>query len=268
MKTGYYKGISNADYHASDGVSKSGLDLIHKSPAQYLWSKNAPYDEDNRKALDIGTAFHTLILEPEQFKKDYFVMPEKLDRRTTEGKQAHKEITKGIQDKIVLTVEEYQKLSLMRESLLAHPHAKWLIEAEGDTEVSIYWREATTGELAKCRPDKLLDKHSCLIDLKTSGEINRLDKAYFDYRYHVQDAWYSTGYETELNEPLENFIFLVVSTKLNCGRYPVRLFELRPEVKERGRQEYLQDIAIYAECKRTNEWPAIESFSLPYYLEN
>lgn len=157
--------------------------------------------------------------------------------------------------------------ALMRESLFSHPHAKWLIEAEGEPEISLFWNEETTGELAKCRPDKLISKHSCIVDLKTTGDIEHIEKSFFNYRYHVQDAWYTKGYETAYNDKLSSFIFLVVSTKLNCGRYPVRLFELAREVKEHGKTEYLEDIATYHECKTSNDWAAIETIKLPYYME-
>lgn len=267
MNTGIYKDLSNQAYRQSDAISKSQLDLIRKSPALFLWSVNAPYDEDKKEALDIGTAFHSLILEPDNFKNEFVVMPDDINRRTKEGKQAYEEFLNTSKEKIVLSAEDNKKLLLMRESLFSHPHAKWLIEAEGDPEISIFWNEETTGELAKCRPDKFLSEHSCIVDLKTTGDIERIEKSFFNYRYHVQDAWYTKEYETAYNDKLSSFIFLVVSTKLNCGRYPVRLFDLAQEVKELGKTEYLEDIATYHECKTSNDWAAIETIKLPYYME-
>lgn len=262
MKTGYYKNISNADYHASEGISKSGLDLIHKSPASYLWSKNAPYDEGNRKALDIGTAFHCLILEPDTFNDRFAISPENAPRNTKRGREAWAEFETQLNDRTPITKEDYKKLFLMRDSALAHPHIKWLIEASGEVEASIYWNEETTGELAKCRPDKLLINNSCLVDIKTTSDLNRIDKSFIDYRYHVQDAWYSAGYKAHFYEPLSRFLFVVVSTVLNCGRYPVRIFELPIDAKEQGERDYLEDIKTYSECKRTGNWCGIETLNL------
>ena len=60
MKPGIYYDISNEDYHHGLGISKSQLYLISKMPAEYIWSKEAPVDEEKIKALDFGTAIHCL----------------------------------------------------------------------------------------------------------------------------------------------------------------------------------------------------------------
>ena len=65
------KKISNAEYHALDYVSKSHLDEVNKSPYHY-WDK---YINPNRviqeptKQMILGSAFHSLVLEPELFDK-------------------------------------------------------------------------------------------------------------------------------------------------------------------------------------------------------
>ena len=69
MNPGIYYDISNEDYHAGDGVSKSQLDLVALSPALLQWQKMAPVDEEKTKALDMGTALHCLLLEPDDFER-------------------------------------------------------------------------------------------------------------------------------------------------------------------------------------------------------
>lgn len=46
MKPGIYFDISNEDYHAGDGVSKSQLDMVALSPALLQWQKSAPVDTE------------------------------------------------------------------------------------------------------------------------------------------------------------------------------------------------------------------------------
>lgn len=46
MTPGIYHDISNEDYHAGDGVSKSQLDMVAKNPALLKWVKAAPEDEE------------------------------------------------------------------------------------------------------------------------------------------------------------------------------------------------------------------------------
>jgi exodeoxyribonuclease VIII len=89
MKTGIYAGISNDAYHGGPGVSKSGLDLIARSPLHY-WTR---YLDPQRTpteptpSMRLGTAIHTAVLEPGEFAKRHHVAPV-VDRRTKDGKAA------------------------------------------------------------------------------------------------------------------------------------------------------------------------------------
>lgn len=71
MKPGVYEGISNAEYHGGPGISKSGLDLIHRSPMHFNAVMTAANDRTPTPAQDLGTAVHMAILEPSEFAKTY-----------------------------------------------------------------------------------------------------------------------------------------------------------------------------------------------------
>ena len=71
MKPGVYSGIPNSEYHGGDGVSKSGLDIIARSPLHFRAAKDAANDNEPTAAQAIGTAAHSIILEPAEFVKDY-----------------------------------------------------------------------------------------------------------------------------------------------------------------------------------------------------
>lgn len=71
MKPGVYEGIPNAEYHSGPGISKSGLDLIHRSPMHYHAVVTAENDRVPTPAQELGTAAHALILEPEVFTATY-----------------------------------------------------------------------------------------------------------------------------------------------------------------------------------------------------
>src|SRR5690606_17586459 len=149
---GYYRDLSNEAYHRGPGISKSQLDLIHKSPALFQWNQSAPEDEEKKSALNIGDAVHAILLEPYRFAAHYAIGPADAPRNTKAGKEKWEQFEAGLKGQTVLTAEEGRKVMLIRESVMAHPHARWLVEAEGDAEASIYWEEQTTGLLARCRP--------------------------------------------------------------------------------------------------------------------
>ncbi|EPM2106595.1 exodeoxyribonuclease VIII [Escherichia coli] len=267
IEPGIYYGISNENYHAGPGVSKSQLDDIADTPALYLWRKNAPVDTTKTKTLDLGIAFHCRVLEPEEFSNRFIVAPE-FNRRTNAGKEEEKAFLMECAStgKTVITAEEGRKIELMYQSVMALPLGQWLVESAGHAESSIYWEDPETGILCRCRPDKIIPEFHWIMDVKTTADIQRFKTAYYDYRYHVQDAFYSDGYEAQFGvQP--TFVFLVASTTIECGRYPVEIFMMGEEAKLAGQLEYHRNLRTLADCLNTNEWPAIKTLSLPRWAK-
>lgn len=73
MEPGVYRGLANDVYHRGPGISKSGLDLIRKSPAHYRAVVTAANDNERAPtaAQFIGTALHMIVLEPQLFQQTY-----------------------------------------------------------------------------------------------------------------------------------------------------------------------------------------------------
>ncbi|EJX2306858.1 PD-(D/E)XK nuclease-like domain-containing protein, partial [Salmonella enterica] len=201
IQPGIYYDIPNEAYHAGPGVSKSQLDDIADTPAIYLWRKNAPVDTEKTKSLDTGTAFHCRVLEPEEFSKRFIIAPE-FNRRTSAGKEEEKTFLEECArtGRTVLTAEEGRKIELMYQSVMALPLGQWLVESAGYAESSVYWEDPETGILCRCRPDKIIPEFHWIMDVKTTADIQRFRTAYYDYRYHVQDAFYSDGYRAQFGE--------------------------------------------------------------------
>jgi exodeoxyribonuclease VIII len=303
-RLGIIDGLDPDAYHSGPGVSKSNLDLIHNAPALLEWSRNAPKDTDCKAAVDLGTAFHSLLLEPDTFAGLYIVdwtppadaivtvddLKAALDGRgiaykASAGKSAlttllldndpaapvsdvlQREWAKGLAGRKVLSPAEWKKLVLMRDSAMAHPVARKLLEAPGAVERSYYWHDEQTGELCRARHDKSIPTLGMTLDVKTTADIGKFARSIHDYRYHVQDAFYGDGHQAVTGEALRGFPFLVVSTTRDRSRYPVRLFVLDQQSRDVGRAEYRADLARYAAAKKSGLWPGLETISLPgWYL--
>ncbi|ECC3130227.1 exonuclease VIII, partial [Salmonella enterica subsp. enterica] len=248
IQPGIYYDIPNEAYHAGPGVSKSQLDDIADTPAIYLWRKNAPVDTEKTKSLDTGTAFHCRVLEPEEFSKR-FIIAQEFNRRTSAGKEEEKTFLEECArtGRTVLTAEEGRKIELMYQSVMALPLGQWLVESAGYAESSVYWEDPETGILCRCRPDKIIPEFHWIMDVKTTADIQRFRTAYYDYRYHVQDAFYSDGYRAQFGE-IPTFVFLVASTTAECGRYPVEIFMMGEDAKLAGQREYRRNLQTLAEC--------------------
>lgn len=244
MKTAFHPDMPNAVYHAADGVSKTTLDLIHQDPFSVDWARHCPQDEDKLKTLDFGDAMHAICLEPERLKTEFIAEPV-FKRRTNAGKADAAAFAETHKDKKIITADEYKKLELMFESVMAYAPGRDLIEAEGFAESSWFWTDPITGLRCKCRPDKFIESRGVLVDVKTTDSLAKFHFSADDYRYYVQDPWYCDGlghfgHEVEM-------IFLVIQKTIELGRYPVRLYRLPPEAIEYGRLEYRQDLNAYAD---------------------
>lgn len=262
MKPGIYFDISNEDYHAGDGVSKSQLDMVAKNPALLKWVQAAPEDEEKKSALDMGTALHCLLLEPGEFDKRFIVSP-KFDRRTKQGKADEEAFLRDVADMgiTVLDAEQWRKLELMRDSAMAHPAARWMLEAPGYCEASMYWNDEETGELCRIRPDKWLNEHNMIVDVKKVADMDRFARHIEEFRYHAgrnvprrrNEGYWSAAW----------FFFLAVSESIDCGRYPVRVFGLDAPDVDAGHALFRRDLNTYHECRINDEWGGVEIIKRP-----
>lgn len=258
---GFYTGLSNAEYHSGPGISKSGLDLVAHCPSSLPWSKAAPVDEVKTKALNFGTALHCLLLEPHEFDKQFIVAPE-FNRRTNDGKAEREAFQVEHDDKIIMTADEWRQLQIMLDSVQAHPTARWIFEQQGMNEASIYWTDEQTGELCRVRPDRILIDHHIIVDVKAVAGLDRFYWHAVDFRYFVQDAMYSAGYESHFGVR-PSFWFLAVSTTANCGRYPVMVYELNADMKTKGEEEFRRCLEIYHRCRTEDDWVHVPILEKP-----
>lgn len=277
---GFYTDLSNDEYHKSEGISKSGLDLVSVDPSYYEWDKNAPVDNEKLKTLDFGTDFHAYFLEPEKFAETYKVLPT-FNRRKADEKQAELDLIEDWKKKgfVSVTAEEFKKLKLMRDSAMAHPTVAEIMALNGEAELSGYWIDPDTGELCRCRPDYLAqgilkkpswmnpDAETLVADVKTTADINNIPKSVENFRYFVQDAFYTDGVSAITNTKVD-FIFIFVSTTANCGKYPVRVVRLADTARFDGRQEYKSNLIDYSNHKKNNHWSLVEETDRPHWAIN
>ena len=252
--------MTNEEYHSHDSISKSGLDLIARSPAHYFHAaRSSP-----TRAMEIGTAIHCAILEPHRFAKEYMLLAGIEDRRKSE----YKEAVKQYGSEFVLTGPESDRVVGMRESIRMNNRATMRLEAPGDAEVSIITKDPETGVAVRCRFDWL---SSCghALDLKKTQDVRseEFSRTVARYRYHVQSAFYCDCYYWETGERLQEFSILAVEEHMPHAN---RIFILYDEAMREGRRVYRQDLNTYADCLSSGVWPGItqdedELLSLPMW---
>ena len=260
VQPGIYPTMSNEDYHHAPGVSKSGLDLIARSP--YLF-RNRPRVEPTRAML-IGSAVHTATLEPELFN-DHFAVAPSVDGRTKAGKEMLAQFSAECAGKTVLKEEDGELIWSIAKAVHAHPVAKNILSDEGQAEMSIFNTDEYTGELVKVRPDWMVE--DCLVDLKTTEDASAeaFSRACWNFRYYVQAAFYLDVANSQYNGRFHNFVFIVVE---KSPPFQVAVYYADATMIEVGRMAYQQNLALYSQCKQTDTWPGlgderIQPISLP-----
>jgi len=241
-------------YFDNIGISKSGLDLLDLSPAHF--QAGSTYNRKQSPALQIGSAVHCAVLEPEEFGNRYALAD--YDRRTKEGKAAHVEmLDRGIEG---LNSDMYMQVIGMQKSVLNHPVAKELLQG-GDAEVSCF--QTVDGIHVKARAD-YLRKDGIIVDLKTTEDASPLEfaKSVLRYKYYRQAAWYTELFNREMD--VNDFIFVVVE---KSPPYAVAIYTLDSEAIEKGQQDCDRLFALYKHCLENDEWPGysqeIQTLSLP-----
>jgi len=255
-------GISNEAYHAYDGISKSGLDLVARSPAHYMYGEK----KEKTRPMVIGSAIHCAVFEPELFIKEYMLMRDVKVRTASEYKQA----IKTINEDLVLVQPEADYVSGMQNGINNNKHAKALLDQPRWSELAVFATDPITGVLVKCKFDTLLH---CLdaVDLKKTQDAStpQFEKSIASYRYHVQHAFYSDVFEWATGQQLRSFQLLAVEERLP---HFSKLHQCDSEATAYGRKLYREALNTYADCLRKNEWPmpngSLEYVGLPYWAQD
>lgn len=256
------------EYRKAPGISKTGLDRIAQSPAHYKAYLEGEFKET--PALRFGRVAHMAILEPERFAVEVVQEPDIPSKVTKEGKKRWAEFQEIHKGCTIIKAEDMNKIKKIRESILAHDAARKLLDYPGKSEVSYFWKDPETGQECKCRVD-YVRADGILVDFKTTEDASprTFTKAVANFRYHVQDAFYSDGVGLTTLGPIKAFVFLVAEKSPPFG---VATYILDPYAVMVGRKLYQRDLRRYAECMESQSWPAysekIEPLTLPGWAED
>lgn len=247
--------LTNEDYHAAPGISKTGLWTIHtKTPFHFRYG-----ERKNSSFFDLGSAAHTAVLEPESL--DSRVAKGPADRRGNKWTDAVN--AAEFHGQMLLTAGDHDKVLRIRDS--ADKNATLRALRPGlVVEQSGFALDPETGVLCRCRPDGYQPSSGIILDLKTTtdGGASAFARSVANFGYHVQDAFYSFVWDEAQSycEPttpprcgVQGFVFVVVET---TAPYVTSTYELDPSAVDEGRAIYRAALARYAECARTDVWTA------------
>ncbi len=261
--------ISNEEYHASEGLSRSKIADIIESPL-YYWQMNLNPKRPEREETDsmwFGTALHAALLEPELFKEKYILFEGKGTRSSPEYKEFAKQFSgKNVE---ILKKNEHEEITNARDSILSHPIASKLLDG-GINERSFFYRDESINEIFRFRPDSL--SQLAMSDIKKTVSVNKhkYETDAIKFNYPLEAAFYLRYYKLLTGIDLEYFVFIACELKYP---YKVRLYMYEPDDLADYNRIIDDAIDIYLTCKQNNKWPdkeenlMIQKLKIPEYAK-
>ena len=262
---GMYPGVSMRDYQLWPAASNSRLSLLRQSPAHL----KAHLDEPTPDAAHFATgrAFHSAVLEPDDFRSKYFAAPNG-DRRTKAIKEQWEELEARWGRGYVFKLDDYNEILSMRDSVYAHPAARRLLTGAGLNEMSATWIDPETGLECKARLDRYTGiDGGIIVDPKSCRDASRdaFERSIYSYGYHRQAGQYTTGaVACRLN--VRHFVNIAVEKE---RPYAVAVYRMTEGAIEAGIAQLRPLIARYKQCLDSGVWPGysdrIEDVAIPTY---
>tara|TARA_Y100000004_G_scaffold53791_1_gene59845 strand:- start:160 stop:891 length:732 start_codon:yes stop_codon:yes gene_type:complete len=212
MKEIYDKLRDDEHYYGDFGkqfLSNSDISILLKNP------KDLHKPKPKSPALLVGGYFHTAILEPDKLNRF------KIVETTTRNTKAYKEISEG---ELCLLQHEVDKIQLMTEAIQSNDVCRDLIKPIlGQVDYEEPRVAKIHNQMWKGKADVINHEEKLVIDLKTTGDIDKFQWSANKFNYDSQAFIYSTlfGYE---------MLFIVIDKET----HQIGLFDCSPDFYAKG----------------------------------
>ena len=212
-----------------DYYGEFGKQYLSNSDIYYLLSNPLKFQQPHEpsSAFLVGGYFHTAILEPDKLKKY------KIIQSTTRNTKAYKEMSGG---ELCLLQHEVDKIELMKEKLMSNNIIADLIMGT-DGKLNDFEEpniKMIEGKMWKGKADIVNHNEGLVIDLKTTGDINKFKNSAWRFNYDSQAYIYKMmfGYD---------FLFIVIDK----STHQVGMFDCSPQFYESGKDKVQRAVAAY-----------------------
>jgi len=226
--------LSNEEYHKIEALSASGLKMMAKSFRLY-YLKHALL-RTYSPALDMGTALHEAVLEPERFDIDNYP-----------------EITAAQSNSLRCMINN---TNVMFGYILNHT----------ENEASFLCEDKELEVKRKIRVDAYDRAKGIVYDLKSTrhGTPKQFEREAYELGYHIQAAWNLDTLKF-MGLPAKHFAFLVTPS---ISPFEPYAYVVTKELLEEGRAQYAFLINGYNDFLKTDQKEAtFMEMGLPYFLQ-
>ena len=253
--------MPNALYHSLNRINASSLKTIFDAPEKWK------YEQDNppaaTPALLIGSAAHTLVLEPEKFADEVVGAPAEVKSRGTKDRPNKKydEFRALHPGKLVLLPKEMTAVRGMAKAVAENERAQRMLT--GQREATLLWKDGEHKVECKAKLDVWNKEAGYVVDFKTTrgavpDQFNR--SAIGGMHYDMQLAWYYNAASCASHKDLDVGVVAVEKEP----PYMVRCLDIRPDWIEVGWRKCRAALELYMRCLETDNWNVLghETFEL------
>lgn len=240
--------MTSDEYHAHPAVGSSSLKPMLRSPAHYWAQLNSKHEPT--PAMEIGTAIHEAILEPNLFAANAVVMPK---FEGTGSRAAKDQWLMANAGKRVLKQDDYDMIQNILGTI-AHNRMVSQLLSGGAAEESYFWQDPDTGIVCKCRPDYLRQGH-IIVDVKSTVDASAdgFPTQMARLKYHLSAAMYLDGVSAVLGQKFDQFLILAIEKE---QPYAMAVHLLDQGTIDAGRLLYKRALVKLKECREAKHYPA------------
>jgi len=252
MEQGLKDDIPMDAYLRLNAFGSGHLDWLAISPMRYRYNLEHPPEES--ESMAIGTAVHSLVLEPHTFQKIYELEPLSAapDAKSPRATNAYKDAVKSIEasGKRIIRMQDLAKVNAMAQSVMRNRHAAKCLEKAQRREVTMIWKDKD--RLCRGRADALGDK--LLVDLKVTRDLSGFSPWIITrLGYYRQQAWYRTGLDA-LGHGVDHVFIVAVEQD---PPHDVGVFKMDDASLIFGAMQCKRLLEVCEECEKTGEWPGM-----------
>lgn len=248
-----YEGITRADYDKLEGINHSKLKHFKNSikHGHYRLSEKIA----QTPAMRLGTAIHTLVLEPHKYQSEYCIGgPINPKTETTYGsgtKKFAEWMEEQGEDKIFLSNQDAEKANAISQAVKRNEDAARVLRQSNLKECAMTWVDEETGFKCKCLIDFASTDGRFIGDLKSiSGNLtyDSLSSTLYKMDYHQQFSFYNAGAIANGLRPQK---FLVIFCQTTDEK-DVVIAEIGEQSLHYGEMQYRKCLNNYRECINGN----------------
>jgi len=252
-----------SDYSRLEALNHSGMKYLERSPAHYKAWRDGTLDDKTTDAQSFGISAHVAILEPDRFETDYLFLPDTSHCKTPAEKAALTKASKkefAGENKRLLSYADNTAILSMREAVMKHAYARYLIESSLKEKVNT-WTDPDSGAACKARFDLWRPESGILSNIKTIQDASNDAFARHVRSYNMarQAAFYTDGVQAE------SFLWIVIEHQ---EPYGVRVITVPDYLLQIGRQSYQLLSHLYQRCIETDTWPSYSQEVTPLWLNS